>query len=214
MTPATPEDGRTPEPSTADDAATTGLLVVVAGPSGVGKGTVHTELRRRLPDAVLSVSATTRPARPGEVDGVHYRFVDRTTFEGMVADGDLLEWAEYAGNLYGTPRAPAAEAVARGEVVLLDIEVLGALQVKAADPDALLVFLQPPSFEELERRLRGRGTEDGATIARRLEVALDELAGAGAFDLEVVNDDLDRCVDELLDAIAVARRAATDDVAF
>jgi guanylate kinase len=160
-----------------------GLLVVVAGPSGVGKGTVHAELRRRLPDAVLSVSATTRAPRPGEVDGEHYRFVDRPTFEAMVAAGDLLEWAEYAGNLYGTPRAPVAEAVGRGEVVLLDIEVQGAVQVKAADPDALLVFLLPPSFDVLEQRLRGRGTEDEATIARRLEVALDELAGAGAFDL-------------------------------
>jgi guanylate kinase len=189
-----------------------GLLVVVAGPSGVGKGTVHAELRRRLPDAVLSVSLTTRAPRPGEVDGVDYRFVDRPTFEAMVADGDLLEWAEYAGNLYGTPRGPAAAAVARGEVVLLDIEVQGALQVKAADPDALLVFLRPPSFEELERRLRGRGTEDDATVARRLEVAIDELAGAGAFDLEVVNDRLDRCVDEVLTAIAAARAAAEDRV--
>jgi guanylate kinase len=184
-----------------------GLLVVVAGPSGVGKGTVHAELRRRLPDAVLSVSATTRAPRPGEVDGEHYRFVDRPTFEAMVAAGDLLEWAEYAGNLYGTPRAPVAEAVGRGEVVLLDIEVQGAVQVKAADPDALLVFLLPPSFDVLEQRLRGRGTEDEATIARRLEVALDELAGAGAFDLQVVNDRLADCVDEVLAAIDAARRS-------
>jgi guanylate kinase len=191
-----------------------GLLVVVAGPSGVGKGTVHAELRRRLPDAVLSVSVTTRPPRPGEVDGIDYRFVDRPTFEAMVAAGELLEWAEYAGNLYGTPRGPAAEAVARGEVVLLDIEVQGALQVKAADPDALLVFLQPPSFEVLEQRLRGRGTEDDDTVARRMAVARDEMAGAGAFDLQVVNDRLDDCVDEVLLAIEVARRAATDDVTF
>jgi guanylate kinase len=184
-----------------------GLLVVVAGPSGVGKGTVHAELRRRLPDAVLSVSATTRAPRSGEVDGEHYHFVDRPTFEAMVAAGELLEWAEYAGNLYGTPRGPVAEAVGRGEVVLLDIEVQGAVQVKAADPDALLVFLHPPSFDVLEQRLRGRGTEDEATIARRLEVALDELAGAGAFDLQVVNDRLDECVDEVLAAIDAARRS-------
>lgn len=191
-----------------------GLLVVVAGPSGVGKGTVHAELRRRLPDAVLSVSATTRPPRPGEVDGVDYRFVDWPTFEAMIEGGQLLEWAEYAGALYGTPRDPAAAAVGRGEVVLLDIEVQGALQVKDADPDALLIFLQPPSFEELERRLRTRGTEDEAAVARRLAVAKQEMAGAGAFDLQVVNDQLDRCVDEVLDAIAVAREAATDDVVF
>jgi guanylate kinase len=187
-----------------------GLLVVVAGPSGVGKGTVHAELRRRLPDAVLSVSATTRPPRPGEVDGVDYAFVDRPTFEAMAAAGELLEWAEYAGNLYGTPRGPAAAAIARGEVVLLDIEVQGALQVKGADPDALLVFLLPPNFAELERRLRGRGTEDEATVARRLEVAREEIAGADAFDLQVVNDRLDDCVDEVLAAIAVARRAAEE----
>lgn len=194
--------------------AHTGLLVVVAGPSGVGKGTVHAELRRRLPDAVLSVSATTRAPRPGEVDGVDYDFVDVPTFRRMIADGELLEWAEYAGNLYGTPRDPAAEAVGRGEVVLLDIEVQGALQVKAADPDALLVFLHPPSMAELERRLRGRGTEPDETIARRLEVAREEIAGADAFDLQVVNDQLDDCVEQVLTAIAAARRAATDDVSF
>ncbi|MEX1177144.1 MAG: guanylate kinase [Nitriliruptor sp.] len=207
-------DRPAPDARAAPGPGASGLLVVLAGPSGVGKGTVHAELRRRLPEAVLSISATTRAPRPGEVDGVHYRFVDRETFQRMVAAGELLEWAEYAGNLYGTPRDPAAEAVARGEVVLLDIEVQGALQVKAADPDALLVFLQPPSFEELERRLRGRGTEDEAAIARRLEVAREEIAGADAFDLQVVNDDLDRCVAELLVAIAVARRIATDDVTF
>lgn len=192
----------------------TGLLVVVAGPSGVGKGTVHAELRRRLPDAVRSVSATTRAPRPGEVDGVDYHFVDVATFWRMVDDGRLLEWAEYAGNLYGTPRDPAADAVRDGGVVLLDIEVQGALQVKSADPDALLIFLHPPSMEELERRLRGRGTEDDEVIARRLEVARDEIAGASAFDLEVVNDRLEACVDEVLTAIDVARRAATDDVTF
>jgi guanylate kinase len=194
--------------------ASTGLLVVVAGPSGVGKGTVHAELRRRLPDAVLSVSATTRAPRPGEVDGRDYRFVDVPTFRRMAADGELLEWAEYAGNLYGTPRRPAAEAVGRGAVVLLDIEVQGALQVKRADPDALLVFLHPPDMDELERRLRGRGTESDETVARRLEVAREEIAGAHAFDLEVVNDRLEDCVAEVLTAIDVARRAATDDVTF
>jgi guanylate kinase len=192
----------------------TGLLVVVAGPSGVGKGTVHAALRRRLPDAELSVSVTTRSPRPGEAEGVDYRFVDTTTFQRMIDAGELLEWAEYAGNLYGTPRAPAAAAVGRGAVVLLDIEVQGALQVKRADPDALLVFLHPPSLEELERRLRGRGTEDDATVARRLEVAREEIAGAHAFDLEVVNDRLEDCVAEVLTAIDIARRAATDDVTF
>lgn len=194
--------------------ARSGLLVVVAGPSGVGKGTVHAELRRRLPDAVLSISVTTRPARPGERDGVDYHFVDPPTFRRMVDDGELLEWAEYAGNLYGTPRDPAAEAVARGEVVLLDIEVKGALQVKAADPDALLVFLHPPDMAELERRLRGRGTDGKDSIEERLAVAREEIAGADAFDLQVVNDRLETCVEEVLTAITAARRAASDDVSF
>ncbi|GGI07439.1 guanylate kinase [Egicoccus halophilus] len=184
---------------------TRGLLVVIAGPSGVGKGTVHARLRATLPDAVLSVSATTRAARPREVDGVHYRFLDRLGFEAMVTRGELLEWAEYAGNLYGTPRGPVAEAVADGKVVLLDIEVQGALQVREQDPDALLVFLAPPSFDELERRLRQRGTEDDVAVAARLEVARRELAQRDAFDQVVVNDDLERCVAEVRDAIAAAR---------
>lgn len=182
-----------------------GLLVVIAGPSGVGKGTVHARVREALPDAVLSVSATTRPARPGEVDGVHYHFVDRPGFEAMVAADDLLEWAEYAGNLYGTPRGPAEAAVADGKVVVLDIEVQGALQVRAHSTGALLVFLAPPSFAELERRLRSRGTEDDAAVAARLDAARRELAQADLFDVVVVNDDLDRCVAEVLDHIATAR---------
>ncbi|MFA9445625.1 guanylate kinase [Egicoccus sp. AB-alg6-2] len=185
-----------------------GLLVVIAGPSGVGKGTVHARVRASLPDATLSISVTTRRARPTEVDGVHYHFVDRPAFEAMVAAGELLEWAEYAGNLYGTPRAQAEAAVADGKVVVLDIEVQGALQVREQAPDALLVFLAPPSFAELERRLRTRGTEDDATVAARLEVARAELARRDAFDVVVINDDLDRCVAEVLDTITAARAAA------
>jgi guanylate kinase len=178
-----------------------GLLVVIAGPSGVGKGTVHARVREALPDSVLSVSATTRPPRAHEREGVDYRFVDRAGFEGMVGRGELLEWAEYAGHLYGTPRAAAEAAVAEGRIVVLDIEVQGALQVRDREPDALLVFLSPPSFEELERRLRSRGTEDEAGIARRLEVARAEVAQRDAFDVTVVNDDLDRCVAEVVAAI-------------
>jgi guanylate kinase len=184
---------------------TRGLLVVVAGPSGVGKGTVHGRLRRTLPDVTLSVSATTRAPRPGELDGADYHFVDRGTFERMVADGALLEWAEYAGNLYGTPRQPVDEAVAAGRIVLLEIEVQGALQVKEQVPDALLVFLVPPSEAELERRLAGRGTEDAATVARRLEVAQRELSAQRDFDHVVVNDDLQRCVSEVRGLIEEAR---------
>ena len=183
-----------------------GLLVVIAGPSGVGKGTVHARLRAELPDAWLSVSATTRPPRPGERDGVEYHFVDDAGFDRLVAGEELLEWAPYAGNRYGTPGAPVAEAVAAGRVVLLDIEVQGALQIQAHDPKALLVFLLPPSFTELERRLRTRGTEDDALVAARLERAREEIALADRFDTRVVNDDLDDCVAEVLGAIAEARR--------
>lgn len=185
-----------------------GLLVVIAGPSGVGKGTVHHHVRAALDDAVLSVSATTRDPRPGERDGIDYHFVDPARFEAMVADADLLEWARYADHLYGTPLAPVAAAVAQGAVVVLDIEVQGAVQVKERVPDALLVFLLPPSFEELEARLRGRGTEDDATIARRLEVARQEVATSDVFDVRVVNDDLDTCVAEVLAHIAAARRVS------
>jgi guanylate kinase len=185
-----------------------GLLVVVAGPSGVGKGSVHGRLRQALPDVTLSVSATTRRPRPGERDGADYHFVDRDTFEAMAADGRLLEWAEYAGNLYGTPRQPVEQAVAEGRVVLLEIEVQGALQVKEQVPEALLVFLVPPSTEELERRLSGRGTEDAATVARRLEVARSELEARDRFDHVVVNDDLERCVAEVRELIEQARVAS------
>lgn len=182
-----------------------GLLVVIAGPSGVGKGTVHRHVRAALEDAVLSVSVTTRTPRPGERDGVDYHFVDPARFEAMVADGELLEWARYAGHLYGTPLAPVADAVAQGAVVVLDIEVQGAVQVKDRVPDALLVFLLPPSFDELEARLRGRGTEDDATIGRRLDVARQEVATSDVFDVRVVNDDLDTCVAEVLRAIRDTR---------
>lgn len=182
-----------------------GLLVVVAGPSGVGKGAVHTRVREQIDDAVLSVSVTTRPRRPGERDGVHYRFVDRPTFERLAREGALLEWAEYAGHLYGTPREPVADAVADGKVVVLDIEVQGVMQIKKQVPGALAIFLLPPSLEELERRLRARGTEGDAAIAARLARAREELAERDRFDLQVVNDDLDRCVAEVVDAVEQAR---------
>jgi guanylate kinase len=182
-----------------------GLLVVIAGPSGVGKGTVHTRVREALPDSVLSVSATTRPARPHERDGVDYRFVDREGFEAMVTGDELLEWAEYADHLYGTPRAAVEAAVADGRTVVLDIEVQGAVQVRDRDPEALLIFLAPPSFEELERRLRGRGTEDEEYVARRLAIAHEEVAQRDRFDVVVVNDDLDRCVAQVLAAVDHAR---------
>lgn len=182
-----------------------GLVVVVAGPSGVGKGTVTAAVRRALPEAGFSVSVTTRRPRVGERDGVEYHFVDDDGFDRLVADDALVEWAAYAGNRYGTPRAPLEAALAEGRVVLLDIEVQGALQVKARLPEALLVFLEPPDPGELERRLRARGTDDEEAIRRRLATATVELAARDRFDVVVVNDDLEDCVRDVLAAIAARR---------
>lgn len=182
-----------------------GLVVVISGPSGVGKGSVHAGLHGVLTDLEVSVSATTRAPRPGETDGVAYHFVDDTAFDRLVAADELLEWAEYAGNRYGTPRAALDDAVRRGRTVLLEIEVQGALQVRTRLPEALQIFLVPPSFEELERRLRDRGTEDDATMQARLEVSRQEMGSQDRFDHVVVNDDLDRCTGEVARLIDRAR---------
>ena len=176
-----------------------GRLVVLTGPSGVGKGTVVAEIRRLRPDIWLSVSATTRPARPGEQDGVHYHFWSPERFAATIEAGGFLEWAEFAGNRYGTPRAPVEERLAAGETVLLEIELLGARQVRAAMPEAFMVFLTPPSFAALEERLRGRATEDEDAIARRLARARSEMSAAAEFDAVVVNDEVGRAARELLD---------------
>ncbi len=179
-----------------------GRLVVLTGPSGVGKGTVVAEVRRLRPDLWVSVSATTRQARAGEVDGLAYHFWSPERFAATVADGGFLEWAEFAGNRYGTPRAEVARRLAEGESVLLEIELKGARQVRAAMPEALMVFLTPPSFADLEARLRGRATEDEAAITRRLARAREEMAAAAEFDAVVVNDDVVRAARELVDLIA------------
>jgi guanylate kinase len=176
-----------------------GRLVVLTGPSGVGKGTVVAEVRRLRPDLWVSVSATTRAPRPGEVDGVAYHFWDADRFARTIEAGGFLEWAEFAGNRYGTPLAEVQARLAAGEPVLLEIELQGARQVRAAAPDALMVFLSPPSFAELEERLRGRGTEDEAAINRRLERARAEMAAACEFDVVVINDDVVRAARELVD---------------
>jgi guanylate kinase len=182
-----------------------GLLVVVSGPSGVGKGTVVSGLLDELDDVTLSTSVTTRSRRPGETDGDEYHFVDDATFDRLVAEGALLEWATYAGNRYGTLRGPVDDLLEDGRIVLLEIEVQGARQVRGSEPEALLILLVPPSVEELSRRLSGRGTEDEDVRARRLAAARAELAAAGEFDHTVVNDDLDGCVAEVAEIIRRAR---------
>jgi guanylate kinase len=174
-------------------------LTVLAGPTAVGKGTVSADVRVRYPDVWLSVSATTRDPRPGEVDGVHYHFISPERFDEMAARGELLEWAVVHGrNRYGTPRRPVEERLAAGEPALLEIDLQGARQVRASMPDALFVFLAPPSWEELERRLVGRGTEGAEERARRLETARVELAAEAEFDVTIVNDDVHRATDELI----------------
>jgi guanylate kinase len=180
-------------------------LTVLTGPSGVGKGTVVRTVRESHPQVWVSVSCTTRAPRPGERDGVEYRFLTRERFAQLVAAGELLEYAEFAGNLYGTPREPVLERLAAGEPTLLEIDLQGARQVRAAMPDALLVFLAPPSWEELRRRLIGRGTEPDDVIAARLAQARVELAAAQEFDVQVVNDDVTRAAAELVALIEGAQ---------
>lgn len=175
----------------------TGKLIVLTGPSGVGKGTLVRSLMQRHPELALSISATTRAPREGEIDGQHYYFVDRPKFEDMVELGDLLEWAEFAGNYYGTPRGPVLDRIREGKSVLLEIELLGARQVGQSFPEALKVFILPPSKSELERRLRGRGQESEEAIARRLQRATEEIEAAGEFDFQIVNDDFDTALREL-----------------
>ena len=171
---------------------------MLSGPSGVGKGSVVQVLRRRHPDVWLSVSVTTRAPRPGERDGVEYFFVDQARFDSMVASGELLEHDTHMGASYGTPRRPVEQQLAAGVPVLLEIDLHGARQVRARMPDAQLVFLSPPSFDELARRLVGRGTEDSAAVRERLERARVELAAEDEFDVVVVNDDLEATADRLV----------------
>jgi guanylate kinase len=172
---------------------------VLAGPTAVGKGTIAADIRRRYPEVWLSVSVTTRPPRPGELEGVHYHFVDEQGFDRLVASGSLLEWAVVHGrHRYGTPRRELEEALAAGRPALLEIDLQGARQVKRSLPDALYVFLAPPNWDELVRRLVGRATETVEERARRLATAENELAAEEEFDVTIVNDDVRRATDELV----------------
>ena len=179
-------------------------LTVLAGPTAVGKGTVVAALTKRYPTLNVSVSATTRDPRPGELNGVHYYFVSPEEFDSMIEGGEMLEWALVHGtNKYGTPRGPVDAALAAGEPVLLEIDLAGARQVRANRPDAQFIFLAPPSWEELERRLVGRGTEGPEERERRLATARVEMDAASEFDHVVINDDIDRAVRELAGLIGL-----------
>jgi guanylate kinase len=180
-----------------------GRLVVLAGPSGVGKSSVVHELRKLYPDLWFSVSATTREQRPGERDGVDYRFVTAGEFDRMIADDELLEWAEIHRGIHrsGTPRAPIEERLAAGEPALVEVDLAGARNLRKTMPEAFLVFLSPPSWEALVERLVGRGTEEPDVVARRLQTAKEELAAQEEFDAVVVNTDLRSAARDLLKLI-------------
>lgn len=185
-----------------------GRVVVFTGPSGVGKGTLLRSLTRLHPELNFSISATTRAPRPGEVHGQHYYFVSREVFQRMIVEGELLEWAEFAGNLYGTPKRPVLEAIAQGRLVILEIELEGARQVRQTFPEALQIFVLPPSLEALESRIRGRGQDPEEAIVRRLARAREEIAAADEFDVRIVNDDFARALVTLEAVLGVEESAA------
>ncbi len=183
-----------------------GILIVVSGFSGAGKGTLMKELLKRYDNYALSVSMTTRAPREGEVDGESYFFVDKETFERTIAEDGLIEYASYCGNYYGTPRKYVEKCLQDGRDVILEIEIQGALKVKEKFPEALLLFVMPPSAAELKRRLEGRGTESLEVIRERLVRASEEAEGIENYEYLIINDDLDECVREMHDIINAARR--------
>ena len=172
-------------------------LIVITGPSGVGKGTIVASLLEAHPELYLSISATTRTPRDGEINGEHYCFHSVREFEEMIEKGELLEWAEYAGNYYGTPRTKVLEQLQQNKSVILEIEVTGARQIKQTLPQAFRIFILPPSLDELERRLRDRGKDSEVVIQRRLQKAREEIAACSEFDRQIVNDDLSKTVKEI-----------------
>jgi len=175
-----------------------GNLFVISGPSGAGKGTLVARLMQSVPDCWYSVSATTRQPRGGEVDGVHYFFVSSEEFDKLIEQDGLLEWAQYTTNKYGTPKQSILDHMALGKQVILEIEVQGAAQVKDRMPEAHMIFIEPPSLEVLEQRLRDRGTDDEESIQRRLATARLELSHKMEYDIRLINDDLDKATEELV----------------
>ena len=175
-----------------------GKLIVISAPSGTGKGTVISKIQELRPEFMFSVSATTRAPRPGETDGVEYYFVTHDTFQKMIGNDEFLEYAEYVGELYGTPGKPIYDCIKNGNHVLLDIEVQGARQVMTREPDSITIFIVPPDMEELENRLRGRGTDSEEKLTARLERARMELEEKSRYDHIVVNDDVTRAANEIL----------------
>lgn len=187
-----------------------GRLFVISGPSGAGKSTIVSELKKLAPDIYVSISATTRPPRPGEENGKNYYFMSVDEFISQAEAGRFLEWAEVHGNYYGTPEAPIKEQLEKGKSVILEIDVQGALQVRKKYPDSVLIFIEPPDFDRLAERLKKRSLDDDETIAKRLENARYEMALATEYNYRVVNDYLDRAVKEVLNIINKERSKADD----
>ena len=171
-----------------------GKLIVITGPSGVGKGTIVKSLVDQNPQLFVSVSATTRFPRSGELNGINYYFLSRDKFKEMIGQSALLEWAEYAGNYYGTPKKPVEEGINKGKTIILEIEVLGARQVQKNFPSATRIFILPPSFDELETRLRGRADDREEAIVKRLAKAKEEIAVSDEFDYQIINDNLEQAI--------------------
>ncbi|MDF5710014.1 MAG: guanylate kinase [Nostoc sp. S4] len=183
--------------ATTKESPNPGRLIVLTGPSGVGKGTLMRSLLHRHPQLYYSVSVTTRSPRPREIDGINYYFISRSQFEQLIAEGELLEWAEFTGNYYGTPREAVLKQINSGKLVVLEIELEGARQIRASFPSAFSIFVLPPSFEELEKRIRFRGQDSEDAIARRLRRAHEEIKAANEFDLQIVNDDFQTALNDI-----------------